>query len=128
MKWDKESKTSKLALVTVCNGCYYGGGFHVNPTGKCDDGMLDIYVSYATNRRTLTKYLLKILKAKHEELDIVEHIKTKKFTIITDTEIDGNLDGEILKAKKFEMSVIPKALAFYNNKELIKKINKELGK
>ena len=33
MKWDKNNISKKLSLVTVCNGGYYGGGFHINPDG-----------------------------------------------------------------------------------------------
>ena len=127
MKWDKKSKKTKLSLVTVCNGGYYGGGFHVNRDGIYNDGLLDAYIITATNRRQLTSYLLKLLKGKHKESKYVEHVRTDKFTIITEKEIDGNLDGEELRAKKFEMSVIPKALTFYHNKELINQINIELG-
>ena len=128
MKWDKESKTSKLSLVTVCNGRYYGGGFNVNPDGDYADGKLDVFIIRATNRRELIDYLLKLLKGKHKECKHVEHIQTEKFTLISEKDIDGNLDGERLKATEFEMSVIPKALTFYNNKKLILQINNQLGK
>ena len=128
MKWDKKNETSKLSLVTVCNGGYYGGGFHVNPDGIYNDGMLDAFIIKATNRRQLISYLISLLKGKHKESKYVEHVRTNKFTIITENNIDGNLDGESLKSTKFEMSVIPKALTFYHNKELLKYINLELGK
>ena len=42
--------------------------------------------------------------------------------------IDGNLDGEALNSKKFEMNVIPKAMTFYYNKKLTNIIYKELDK
>ena len=128
MKYNKEEKTSKLSLVTICNGRYYGGGFNINPGGLYDDGMLDAYIIYATNRRQVMNYLLKLLKGKHKECKHVEHITTNKFTISTSEEIDGNLDGERLKSKKFEMRVIPRAITFYNYKELVNQIKKELGK
>ncbi len=128
MKWDKESKTSKLSLVTVCNGGYYGGGFHVNPDGIYNDGLLDAYIITATNRRQLISYLVSLLKGKHQQSKYVEHVRTDKFTIITEEEIDGNLDGESMKTTKFEMSVIPKAITFYHNKKLLEQINIELGK
>ena len=128
MKWDKKSVSKKLALVTVCNGGYYGGGFHVNPKGIYNDGKMDIFISYATNRRELIKYLITLLNGKHLENNQVEHIVTDKFTLINDIEIEGNLDGEILKTTKFEMGIVPKAITFYNNKKLIKTINSKLGR
>ena len=128
MKWNEETKNSKLSIVTVCNGGYYGGGFHINPDGIYNDGMLDAYIIYATNRRQIIKYLISLLKGKHESCNLVEHVRANNFTIVTENEIEGNLDGEALKSKKFEMSVIPKAITFYYNKKLIEEINKELGK
>ena len=127
MKWDKESKKSKLSLVTVCNGSYYGGGFHVNKDGIYNDGLLDAYIITATNRRQLISYLTKLIKGEHKDSKYVEHVRANNFPIINDEPKDGNLDGERLKAKKFEMKVIPKALTFYYNKKLIEQINKELG-
>ena len=69
-----------------------------------------------------------MLKGKHINSKYVKHVRTDKFTIITDNEIVGNLDGEELTSKKFEMSVIPKSLTFYHNKKLLEQINKELGR
>ena len=128
MKWNKESKTRKLALVTVCNGGYYGGGFHVNKNGIYNDGLLDAYIIYATNRRQIISYLISLLNGKHEESKYVEHVRADNFTIITEKEIDGNLDGESLKTTKFEMKVIPRAITIYHNKKLLEQINKELRK
>lgn len=126
MKWDKKSKTSKLSLVTVCNGGYYGGGFHVNKDGIYNDGLLDAYIITATNRRQLISYLVKLLKGKHKESEYVEHVRANNFTIISENAIEGNLDGEALNSKKFEMKVIRHALTFYYNKELIELVNQEL--
>jgi YegS/Rv2252/BmrU family lipid kinase len=128
MKWDKETFTSDLSLVTVCNGGYYGGGFHVNPDGIYNDGKLDIFIITATNRIQLIKYLVSLLKGKHKECKYVKHVVTDNFKIITEQEIDGNLDGESLLSKKFEMNVIPNSMTFYNNKKLIRTIDKELKK
>lgn len=128
MEWDGETQTQKLSLVTVCNGRYYGGGFNVNPDGLYDDGKMDIYIITATNRRELLGYLIKLLKGQHKNCKHVRQITTDKFTLISEAEIDGNLDGEALKSKRFEMSVIPKAIDFYYNKKLIRQIDKELGK
>ena len=128
LKWDNESKTTKLSIVTVCNGGYYGGGFHINRDGIYNDGLLDAFIVYATNRRQIIKYLIQLLRGKHYESNLVEHVKSDNFTIITEDTIDGNLDGESMKTKKFEMKVIPKAMTFYHNRELIEQINKELRK
>lgn len=128
MKWGKESLTSKLSLVTVCNGGYYGGGFHVNLDGIYNDGLLDVFIIHATNRRQLISYLVSLLKGKHMESKYVKHVKTDNFTITTDEPIVGNLDGEELESKKFVIKVISKAITFYHNKKLIENINKELGK
>ena len=127
MKWKKRVINKKVALVTVCNGGYYGGGFHVNPNGVYNDGKMDIFISYATNRRQLIKYLIKLLKGKHLEYDQVEHLTIDKFSLACKEKIKGNLDGEELKDNVFQMSVVHNAITFYNNKELLKKINNKIG-
>ena len=128
MKWDNNSINRELALVTVCNAGYYGGGFHINPNGMYNDGKMEVFICSATNRRELTLYLIKLLKGEHFNCDSVEHIVTDNFTIINNSQIDGNLDGESLKDNVFEMNVVPKAMTFYNNKKLVKTLHKKLEK
>ena len=125
VQYDKKKTTEKVAAITVCNGHYYGGGFKVNPKGKYDDGIMDVYLVKATNRRMVLKYIFALLKGKQGDLDLVEHIKTNKLTIISENEFCGNFDGEDLKTKKFDMEVIPKAIKVYYNKELIDLINQK---
>ena len=93
-----------------------------------NDGLLDAFIISATNRRQLFSYLVKLVKGKHKESKYVEHVRTNKFTIITEQPIEGNLDGEALKTNKFEMTVIPKAITFYHNKELAEKIRERVKK
>ena len=93
-----------------------------------NDEMMDIFIVSATNRRQLIKYLLKLIKGNHKDYKRVEHIRTNKFTLMCNEAIDGNLDGEALNNKKFEMNVIPKAMTFYYNKKLTNLIYKELDK
>ena len=128
MKWDNNSINRELALVTVCNAGYYGGGFHINPNGMYNDGKMEVFICSATNRRELTLYLIKLLKGEHFNCDSVEHIVTDNFTIINNSQIEGNLDGESLKDNVFEMNVVPKAMTFYNNKKLVKTLHKKLEK
>ena len=123
MEWDKKKDASKLALVTICNANYYGGGFHINPNGSYNDGKLDIYIVRAYKRMKLIKYLLKILKSQHQELDFVEHVRTNSFKIVADREIDANLDGERLRNKSFDLKVIPKGISIYYNQDLIELMN-----
>ena len=129
LQWNGKIIKKRLAIVTVCNASYYGGGFHVNRSGRCDDGLLDAYIVSATNRRQLLTYLMKMLKGEHEEVrKIVEHVRTSKFTLTTNEKIGGNLDGEMYEGSSFEMEVLPKAMTFYLNKPLIDKIGTKLEK
>ena len=41
---DNYNDSGAYALLCVCNGRYYGGGFNPSPNAMPDDGMLDIYV------------------------------------------------------------------------------------
>ena len=127
MKWDDNSLDKELALVTVCNASYYGGGFHINPNGMYNDGKMEVFICSATNRRELVYYLIKLLKGEHLDCKHVEHIVTDNFTIKNKSLMDGNLDGECLRDSTFEMNVVPKAMTFYNNRPLIKTLKKKLG-
>lgn len=51
--------------VAVSNSGMYGGGMHFAPEAKLDDGLLDVVITAATNRRTFLRALPKVFKGTH---------------------------------------------------------------
>ena len=85
-----------FTLVAVCNGGYYGGGLHISPTAKIDDGRITLCVArYMSKIKTMTIFPTLLIK-KHMYLKAVSfhECESVKITFLDDGGVlclDGNL-------------------------------------
>jgi diacylglycerol kinase (ATP) len=99
----------KVLMVVVSNGRYFGGGMHISPTAKLDDGLLDVLV---VREQPLKELLLKFPQlyfGTHLQLPFITLMRGGSITIEGDSlllEVDGEQPGTT--PAKFE--VVPKAL------------------
>jgi lipid kinase, YegS/Rv2252/BmrU family len=99
------------ALVCVCNGRYYGGGFNPSPDAMPDDGVLEIFVVPGVSLLTLARYIGKYAAGEADRFPkIIKHIRGTEVHIEFEEENVINIDGEALFAKTVEMKVLPGAL------------------
>ncbi len=116
-----QNEKNLFTSIIVCNGKYYGGGYHIAPNSSLTDGLLDVYLVYKQKKLETAKLVIKAKKGKHESLSSVEKVQTERLILKSKQAIASNIDGEILKAKKFDISVIPKGIDVYYDQELIDK-------
>lgn len=109
---DKPVPAKKYLIVDISNGSRAGGGFHIAPEAKADDGLFDVVLSYALNSLKRLRWLPVIEKGKHLGLSFIRHSKAKKITVESDTVIQFHLDGEYYSADKLEVKIIPGLLMF----------------
>lgn len=91
---------SKILLIAVCNGTTYGGGFKVAPSAKMDDGVLTICVVKKTGKFYALRKLPQFMRGTHVHLPEVETYTAKKVEISITPASVGQIDGEVLQAKK----------------------------
>ena len=123
---DKETKL--YSTITVCNGRYYGAGFHPNPDGLLDDHLMDAYLIYNMNKLSIIKYILKLKKGTHRNGLKVKQVKTDKMIIESKEPITANIDGEELTDTKFELKIVKNGLSVYYDPNLINEIISEMKK
>ena len=102
----------KKLLVDISNGARSGGGFHVAPEAKANDGLLDIIIANPINALQRLWYLPVIEKGKHLRLSIIQHFRTSKITIESDQIIQYHLDGEYFEDEKLIIQLLPGKLSF----------------
>lgn len=113
---------SSYSIISICNGNYYGGGFHIAPKSMLTDGIFDIYYVEKMAKIKMIPLLLKLKKGKHVGKRKVHKFKTNHIELELKEEITFNVDGEKLTSNKFVIEVLPKELLVYNDKDLIKEI------
>lgn len=101
-------------MICVCNGRFYGGGFNPVPQADPTDGILDVLVVKSVKRRQVPGVVGKYKNGRYRELpELVRHIPTNKLTITCDGPTAVNLDGELRRAERLEISVAEEKLRFF---------------
>lgn len=111
----KESR--EILMVTVGNGEYLGGGFHLTPGAKIDDGILDVCIIEALSFREVLMHLPKAMKGRHISLPQVQFFQAKELIVESAEGIPVHADGELLSTnfKRIEISIVPGALKVIHN-------------
>lgn len=75
-----EGRTQDLAvvLIAICNGPFFGGGMHVAPGARLDDGLLDVLVVEHRGRGTLLGAFPRLYGGTHLSLPYVQHHRVRR--------------------------------------------------
>lgn len=121
---EHEQRKGKCTILTICNGQVYGGGYKIAPNARLTDGYLDVYYVEKVNKVKLPSMIKMLKQGIHESHHKVHKSHATKVKFKCDKELVCNIDGEIMKDKKFSVKIIPNSLTIYNDKELIKEFIK----
>jgi len=100
-------------LVACSNGRYFGGGMHVAPEARVDDGLLDVVVGDAMTRTQLLGLLPRIYGGRHIGHPAVATHRGRRVRIEPaeeDVSARVELDGEALGRVPAVCEVVPGAL------------------
>ncbi len=109
---DQFRADEKFLLVMINNSSRTGGGFHVSPKARVNDELLDLVLVKPLSVLQRFFYLPKIEKGKHLHFPFVQHITGTDFVIECDKELPAQLDGELIRAKRFVLSIKKKQFLF----------------
>ncbi|MBC8384769.1 MAG: diacylglycerol kinase family lipid kinase [Candidatus Cloacimonetes bacterium] len=99
IKIDDKTLSSSYLMITIGNGKYCGSGFQITPNAKPADGVFDICLIDAINRRRLLKLLPAAIKGKHLGQPEVMIKRSNSVEIKADAELPVYFDGEIPELK-----------------------------
>jgi diacylglycerol kinase family enzyme len=108
--------SGETAIICVCNGRHYGGGFM--PVGEAmpDDGILDMLTVGSVSRRTFLRLAGKYGQGKYKDYpDLIQDYHGQSITYET---LDGSdvvtvVDGEVMRAPKFTVKLADKKVNFF---------------
>lgn len=105
----------EYALVSMCNGRYYGGGFFPVPEARMDDGVLHAVVIRKVGKIEFLKLIGAYSKGEHEKLPrrLVQVTEAKEIRITADEDIATCLDGECFHYREVVMRLADKKLNFF---------------
>jgi len=105
---------ARFILAAICNGQYYGGGFHPAPQAALDDGRLDLCIVDCLPLRRVLSLIPRYKQGTHLDDPAVHlmsvtggHIEAPAGQLLL-----GNYDGEVFEKPTVDFKILPQALRF----------------
>lgn len=120
--WDKPT-----SILCICNGRHYGGGFMPVPDAMPDDGILDTLLVPQVSLATFARLVGDYANGKYaDHPDLIEAHHTPGPICYEAPElITTVVDGEVMRAKSFTVSLSDKKLNFFWPARLSYRVEKE---
>lgn len=107
------AEEGEYALVCVCNGSYYGGGFHPVPEAVPNDGTLDCLVVKGVGVFGFARMVGRYSKGRYAEMGKIMTLhRGAEFAVECAEPLDINVDGELMKGSSVRFSLRPGAVSF----------------
>lgn len=101
----------EVALVAAANGRYFGGGMHVAPEARVDDGLLDVVIVPAFPKPVLVTKLPRLYTGTHLAVPGVLLRRGRRLELEPEgTPALGEIDGESVARLPMTVEVLPGAL------------------
>lgn len=99
-------------MISVMNGCRFGGGFQVTPGSRMDDGLFDLCIAGALSRPEMLAFVPRFMRGSHITDRRVTMTRGRKVTVVSGSPWAGHVDGEIygLGGRQFEMELLVRRL------------------
>jgi diacylglycerol kinase (ATP) len=107
---DDEHRDGSMLDVIVANCEWLGGGMHMTPNAKPDDGLFDVLLIGDVTKRDLVKTLPKIYRGTHLPHPKAEELRGRMVRVDAQTPLPVELDGEQPGTTPATFEVVPGAL------------------
>lgn len=114
VRYDIDGRTAAkdVLIFSVANGQYFGGGIHICPQARPDDGLLDVVMVENVPRWRIPFYLPGLLSGKILKFGITTHMRCERVKVSAKG-MRMQIDGEILPMDEAELTVCPNMVMLY---------------
>lgn len=107
---DQPPNHQLYAVVAMSIGPTYGGGFKINPNADPQDGLFDVCTLIKPPQLRALRLLPMVEHGKHVDQPEARMFRARRIVLEATTEIFAQVDGELIKAQRFDVSILPGAL------------------
>jgi diacylglycerol kinase (ATP) len=107
---DGDSHDLPAMMIAVGNAVSYGGGMHITPGAKADDGELEIVAIGEVSKLDFVRTFPKVFKGRHIDHPKVTVLHGKEVEMSADRPFQVYADGEPVGRLPVSFSVVPGAL------------------
>lgn len=105
------SYQGELLLAAACNGSIFGNGLHIHPGASISDGKLNMTILAKVSLFDYVMNVYKVKRGKRIQHPEAHYFESNTLTLTSATEeIHAETDGEYIRGKSFEISIIPQRL------------------
>jgi diacylglycerol kinase (ATP) len=100
----------RVTSAVVANGPYFGGGMHMAPGARSDDGLLEVVVIGDVGKRDLAANLHRLYRGTHLSHPKIAHFTGREVIVEGEGRILIEMDGEQPGQAPWHVRVVPGAL------------------
>ena len=109
ISWDGDT-----AVICICNGRHYGGGFMPAPDAMPDDGQLDMLLIPGISLLTFARVVGKYAKGLYKKYpDLIWARRGQKVTFTAEGDNVTLIDGEVVPGREFTVCLSEKKVNFF---------------
>ena len=109
ISWDGDT-----AVICICNGRHYGGGFMPAPDAMPDDGQLDMLLIPGISLLTFAKVVGKYAKGLYKNYpDLIWTRRGQRVTFTAEEDNVTLIDGEVVPGREFTVRLSEKKVNFF---------------
>ena len=115
---DGEKQEGKFALISMCNGRYYGGGSIPVPEARMDDGVLHTVIVKKLSKVTFARLFSTYSAGEYRKLPpgLIRVCTAREVRIQAEEEIVTCVDGECFRSREVVMKLADKRVNFFGPK------------
>ena len=114
IKIDGNTIEKPFTLVAVCNGRYYGGGLHITPSARLDDGKITLCLITGMSRPKTMILFPSLMLERHTGLKAISFVECKDLIITLPSDEKLCLDGNLYdRAGEIHFKILPQVLDIF---------------
>lgn len=103
-----------IAIVTVCSGRFYGGGFMPVGDNMPDDGQLEVLVIPKVSLLTLVRLIGKYAQGRYRDYpNLIWYRQENRAVVRSHKEMVAVVDGEVMRSREFVFQLSEKKVNFF---------------
>jgi diacylglycerol kinase (ATP) len=107
---DVQSFSGEVTFAVVGNNVSYGGGLHLTPRAKLDDGLLDVCIVPYLEKLELLRWIPSAYRGEHLRHPRIIYFQARKVSLSTTSRLELFGDGEFMQELPATIEVVPRAL------------------
>jgi YegS/Rv2252/BmrU family lipid kinase len=110
LRLDGEPLSCRGYSVAACNSGYYGGGMHLAPGARLDDGLLDVVLIAEHSKRGFLRNLPKAFRGAHVQHPAVRVLRGRELHVDADRPFTVYADGDPIGNTPLTIRVVARAV------------------